>query len=310
MRDERAQRFGQSLAVEDGRRALTVAGYVRAADRFLRTGTMSRAGVRDYLAQYRGAATRRWQLAVIRRLCAWLVAEGEIDADPTAGLRGPAIPARSVKALTVEDDAALLAVTDRRRDERSLLVLLMRRSGLRIGEILGRPGGEPPGVRLGDLDLTGGRLRVVGKGGRTETAYLHGDTVTRLGAQITRLVDQRPEAALFQSRAGRRWSVRWGQRALAQIAREAQVRGRITPHMLRHTFATRFLEHGGDIRAVQRLLRHQRLSTTTIYADYSDVALRRAFEQHAGREVPANPPEPSGGHEHVRRPRGPGVGDS
>ncbi len=276
-----AERFAQAMA-DEGRAPLTVAAYQRAAERFevwvsSHGGwlALDRKGVTTYLRAFRGAATRRWQGAVIRRLCAWMTAEGEITANPAAAVRSPAVSERAPRALSEAEDRALLAAADRAGGEVALLVALLRRSGMRVGEVVGRAEGLP-GLRWGDVDIARRVAKVVGKGGRTAPVYLHDDTVALLAGHRATQRDRRGEARVF----GRR-SVRWAQRTIASLGKRAGIRRRVTPHMLRHTFATRFLESGGDVRAVQRLLRHRRLATTLLYADYStDEALRRQFDEH------------------------------
>ncbi len=125
-----------------------------------------------------------------------------------------------------------------------------------------------------------------GKGGRFAPAYLDRPTADLLARHLTALGEQRPEAPIFQDRSGRPRGTRWAERIFRRLIRTAKLRRRVTPHMLRHTFLTRFLEAGGNLRAAQRLARHRRLSSTLIYADYvHDEALRREFDAHNRRKL-------------------------
>lgn len=118
------------------------------------------------------------------------------------------------------------------------------------------------------------------KGGRVLPALLDERSTELLRGRVGRLRDQRPGAAVFQRPSGKARGVRWARGVIRALAERAGIQRRITPHMMRHTFATGLLEAGANLRAVQRLLRHKKLETTLIYADYIDSdALRREFER-------------------------------
>lgn len=272
-----------------GRRALTVEKYALAAERLAAWaeghGGMAALedgdAIREYLRQWKAPASRQFHLAVAKRFAGWLVERGEIRTSGPAGVRTPAVPERPPRVLTASEGQAFMAEAERASAEVELLVRLLRRSGLRVGEIVGRhrPGGLP-GLRIGDVDIGGQRLVVVGKGGRAQPALLDERTTELLRIRLRRLRDQRSEAPVFQRPAGAARRERWVRSVVRALAKRAGIERRITPHMMRHTFATGLLEAGVNLRAVQRLLRHKNLETTLIYADYvEDAALRREFEK-------------------------------
>jgi integrase/recombinase XerC len=294
--------FLQALA-DEGRAAWTVRKYAHAARTFLAWAdgaggvrALTRADIQTYLRRWEAPASRRWHLAVVRRVLAYLRAEGALAAeDVTAGVRTPPPKRRPPRVITPEEEAALLAVIERGRKTDGLVLWhLLRGSGLRVGEAAGyrnspaRGGaaGDVCGVRAGDVRLDRLTMDVPGKGGETLPALLTHEGAAVIARHIITLRDLRPEAPLLQDRDGRPRGERWARRRLWQWGQRAQLARHITPHMLRHTFGTALLEGGADLRAVQRLLRHRRLTSTLVYADYvHDEALRAVFDraQKGGR---------------------------
>ncbi len=301
--EERTAELGAFVLAltDEGRAAWTVTKYRYAAARFLalveRSGgweAMTPATVQTYLRGFDKAATRRFHLTVIRRLCHARGAAGLVGGELTAQVKTPAPSTGPPRVLTPEEWQVLVAQARRRRTVEALALLsLLRYSGLRVHEAVGyrgrtvyvagrdRTGAEDlTGLRVGDVDLTRRTLLVRGKGGTAAPGLLLEGTADLLRRHLRTLADRRVEAPLFQASDGRPRGARWAARLLARLARRGGLARRITPHMLRHTFATRLLEGGANLRAVQRLLRHHRLDTTLIYADYvTDAALRAEFEK-------------------------------
>lgn len=145
-------------------------------------------------------------------------------------------------------------------------VLLLISVGLRVSELVS--------LRAGDFDPESGALRVRGKGRRERFVFV---VDPRLRAVMAKLAERTEAAALFAPDA-RHWSTQSVRRQLARFAAEAGIGRRVTPHMLRHTCATLLLEDGVDLRFLQRLLGHEQIATTAIYAHVGDSGLRRALE--------------------------------
>ncbi|MDI6773158.1 MAG: tyrosine-type recombinase/integrase, partial [bacterium] len=194
----------------------------------------------------------------------------------------PAVAERPPRTLTAAEERAFMAEVERASAEVELLVRLLRRTGLRVGEIVGHHReGRLPGLRIADVDLERRLLMVEGKGGRTLPALLDERSCGLLRKRLRRLRDQRPGAPVFQRPSGKARGVRWARGVIRRLGERAGIQRRITPHMMRHTFATGLLEAGANLRAVQRLLRHKKLETTLVYTDYiNSDALRHEFERH------------------------------
>lgn len=161
-----------------------------------------------------------------------------------------------------------------------LVILLLLTTGIRVGELTA--------IRMRDIDLEDRSIRIRGKGNRERRVFLVGDVVIRLLRQYLgyrrRLVASTPadaasgpEAKLLLGETGAAAEPADIRRLLRARSEALGLDRRITPHMLRHTAATRYLEQGVDIRYVQRLLGHASISTTEIYAAASDEGLRRAI---------------------------------
>lgn len=235
--------------------------------------------LRRYLAELDGARYARTtiarRLASVRGLFAFLVESGEIEADPSAVLSTPRLTRRLPKVVASELLGALLDAPDPATPagmrDRAVLELLYA-TGIRVSELAG--------LRLGDLDLSGGQVTVMGKGAKERIVPLHRAAVARIRAYLD---DARPQLqrgqtdAVFLSTRGNPLSPDAVRRAMKVYL--AQVAGprSLSPHALRHTFATHLLEGGADLRTVQELLGHVALSTTQIY---THVGKRRLQDVH------------------------------
>lgn len=299
---------GYLAAVTDrGGRPWTVTKYRYAGRRFL--GHVEAVGgwpqltpddILAYLRTFTARSTRRFHWAVAHGLCDWLVARRELSGNPAHGLKLPRPERRLPKVITDEEWQGLLHSCKRYSKKSKVweglcLLYLLRYSGLRVHEAVGYKGErfwdaykqaevrkDVPGLRIGDLDLFGKTARVRGKGGREEFAMLSDATVEALRAFLRprHLVGADPSALLFVTTDGRPRGAKWAQSRLTAFGRRAHLARTITPHMLRHTFATSLLEAGADIRAIQRLMRHTDIQSTLVYADFVNKgALRAQFDK-------------------------------
>lgn len=298
---------GYLAAVADrGGRPWTVTKYRYAAQKFLkhvenRGGwpQITQGEVQAYLREFRTRSTKRFHRAVARGLCAWMIERRELSSNPVDGVVAPRPEEQLPKILTKEEWDGLVHACKSGRKKRVweglALLYLLRYSGLRVHEATGYKGREiydaykqtmgtqdVAGLRIGDLDLFGKTARIRGKGGREEFAMLSDATVEtlRIWLQPRFISGADPSELLFRTASGRPRGVLWARSRIKRYALRAGIVRTITPHMLRHTFATSLLEAGADIRAVQRLLRHRDLHTTLRYADFVHKdALRAQFEK-------------------------------
>jgi integrase/recombinase XerD len=291
--------FLGALQTERGASHNTVLAYRRDLEGFRRFLARERRGLAELgpadLTRYLAALRRRGlggrsvarHLSAVRGLYRFLAASGRLAGDPTEPLESPRPARRLPRTLTVEDVVALIEAPDPARPDglrdRALLELLYA-SGLRASEALG--------LRVEDVNLSAGYVLATGKGGRQR--------LVPVGAQALRWIRQylataRPAlgkradpGTLFLNRSGRALSRQglWG--ILKKFARRAGLRASVSPHTLRHSFASHLLERGADLRSVQAMLGHADISTTQIYTHLSTAVVRdmyRRFHPRARRKA-------------------------
>jgi len=287
-------RFLEHLVVERGLAQHSLEAYRRDLTRYLTylaarslvPTALERTEVPRYLLRLReaGLAPRSVarHLSALRQFHRFLLREGLAAADPTAHLDSPRPWRRLPAVLGLEEVDRLLSAavpsTPQGLRDRAMLEL-MYASGLRVSELIG--------VRLADLDFTVGVVRVVGKGSKERLVPVGDAAVARLRAYLAegrpRLERRGPSPFLFLGRHGgpltrqRFWQLIKRQAAAAGIAKP------VTPHTLRHSFATHLLERGADLRAVQLMLGHADIGTTQIYTHVSRARLKAIYDQHHPR---------------------------
>jgi integrase/recombinase XerD len=240
------------------------------------TGLASGAGERPPVA----AATLGRKVACLRSFYRHLRREGIIEHDPTAELRGPSKPRRLPRALS-RDEVNRLLEQPRGADPLSVrdraLLELMYACGLRASEAIG--------LELGDVDLDEGLLRARGKGSKERLVPIGRQAL----AALTRycrdarpaLLSERSQARLFLNRRGAGLTRQGLYKIVQGHARRAGLADKMSPHTLRHTFATHLLAGGCDLRSLQEMLGHADLSTTQIYTHLSTERLKDVyFEAH------------------------------
>lgn len=237
---------------------------------------------RDFTAALRrlsqrglNARTLARKLSSWRQYCVWLVKRGLMHADPTADIKPPKQPERIPKALPQEclnqmldlpvDDGDALALRDH------ALFELMYGSGLRLSEI--------HGLDTGDVWLDEGWVRVTGKGRKQRQVPLTGKSVEALKNYLPLRQTASDGKALFTGRNGTRLSQRQIQKRLESWAAQNGDGRHISPHMMRHSYASHLLQSSRDIRAVQELLGHSSLSTTQIYTKLDFDHIARLYDE-------------------------------
>ncbi|GIW71963.1 MAG: tyrosine recombinase XerC [Planctomycetota bacterium] len=237
--------------------------------------------IRGFLAQLHASgasrATVARKLAAIRSFFRFLVRRGVLSCSPAALVRSPKQPRRLPRYLLEEEVGRLLeapgpqdAFPDR---DRAILELLYS-TGMRVSELVG--------LTIEDLDLAVGLCRVRGKGERERLVPIGSVAVAALhtylvGERRRLLRPERPEPAVFLNRDGTRLSARSVRRALARYRTRSGLPAHVSPHTLRHSFATHLLDRGADLRSVQELLGHESLATTQLYTHVSTERMRESY---------------------------------
>ncbi|HEX2029956.1 MAG TPA: site-specific tyrosine recombinase XerD, partial [Actinomycetota bacterium] len=224
---------------------------------------------------YRASSVAR-ALAAVRSFHRFLVREGESAADPAEGVARPKVPRNLPRPLSVDEVAALVAAPGddgpvALRD-RAILETLYG-AGLRISELVA--------LDVDDVDLEEGSVRALGKGSKERVVPVGRYAVRALDAYLVRgrpaLARAASRGALFLNRRGGRLTRQGCTNVIKIMARRAGITKRVTPHMLRHSFATHLLEGGADVRVVQELLGHASVATTQIYTLVTRDRLREVY---------------------------------
>jgi len=235
---------------------------------------------RDVVRQYISFLTTRKQakrsvtrkLASLRRYFGWLVRNGVIDADPTAGVRTPSDSGRLPKVLTAEQLSALLISSDTEAPEwrtarDTAVIELLYGSGLRVSELCG--------LEVNGVNVKAQSIVVMGKGSKERRVPVSEPSLAAIKDWLdlrSELVVDAGEAAMFLNTRGKRLTPRDVRRLI-----DARSLAPTHPHALRHTFATHLLDNGADLRAVQELLGHSDVATTQRYTHVSKERLKSAY---------------------------------
>ena len=281
--------FLGSLQVERGASLHTLAAYRRdltGFERFLaREGRgLAAVGVTD-LSRYLGTLRRRGlgsrsiarHLSAVRGLYRFLLDGRRIARDPTEHLDSPRPARRLPRTLSVEDAAALVEAPDASRPDglrdRALLELLYA-CGLRASEALG--------LRVEDVNFAAGYVMVTGKGNRQRLVPAGAralDWVRRYLTTVRPRLVRRERPALFLNRSGAALSRQSLWNLIRRAARRAGIRAGVSPHTLRHSFASHLLERGADLRSVQAMLGHVDISTTQIYTHLPSTVIHEMYRK-------------------------------
>lgn len=289
--DEGVDLFLDHLKVERGLARNTLEAYGRDLARFVAfLAARGRADVDDIaplditdflleLAQTLSARSRARTLVAVRQWCKHLVAERWLEADPAELIEGPRTAKRLPGVLGEDAVARLIAAPgDSPRGRRdAAMIELAYASGLRVSELVALP--------LADVNLNAGYVRVTGKGQKTRLVPLGEAARDRIARYITE--DRRPrdpaQRALFLTDRGRPMTRQAFWKLLRRHAIAAGVKlpgGEVSPHKLRHSFATHLLERGADLRAVQAMLGHADISTTEVYTHVSRARMIEQARKH------------------------------
>ena len=288
--------FTTYLIADAGLSENTVAAYsrdLRDYGEFLRgAGTdsfrdASRQQVIDYLSALRKRGLKRSTIArkltAVRQLYKFLLREEYTDTDPTANLDGPKLAKRLPHVLTEEQCITLLETPDRGTAEGlrdAAMIMLLYATGLRVSELVG--------LTMSDISLRQGVLRVVGKGTKERLVPLGEEAVLWVENYLEYgrpwLLNGVASDVLFPSQRAQQMTRQTFWHRIKHYAVLAGIDSeKLSPHVLRHAFATHLLNHGADLRVVQMLLGHSDLSTTQIYTHVATERLRQLHQQHHPR---------------------------
>ncbi len=289
--------FLTALQTERGASRNTVLAYRRDLTDFTRylergrraIGDVKLADLTEYLAALRrrelGPRSVGRRLSAIRGLYRFLLSEGRLRRDPTEHLESPKPSRRLPRTLSAEDVAALVESPDTSRPDgvrdRAILELIYA-CGLRASEALS--------LRIEDVNLSAGYVVCTGKGSRQRLVPVGAQAVgwVRLYLNTVRhiFLGRTDPGTLFLNRYGRPLSRQGLWALLKRAARRSGLRATVSPHTLRHSFASHLLERGADLRSVQTMLGHADISTTQIYTHLPSTVVRdmyRRFHPRARR---------------------------
>ena len=296
MREE-INSFLNYLAVEKGFSENTLAAYQNdlhqmasfAEEEATKQGSMpswanfGRQGILSYLLNLKernyASTTIARKVAAARSFFGFMLAEGIIKADPTENMSSPAVGKSLPKPISISqvrqllDQPAKISTPEAKRDQAMLQLLYA--SGMRISELVS--------LNLGDVDTEGGYVRCFGKGHKERVIPIHEQAALAVKeyAENTRprLLHNKSETALFLNPRGDRLTRQGFWQKLKEYAKSANLDIHISPHTLRHSFATHMLSGGADLRAVQELLGHANISTTQVYTHLTSEHVRRTYEK-------------------------------
>ncbi|HBG45409.1 MAG TPA: tyrosine recombinase XerC [Deltaproteobacteria bacterium] len=280
--------FVSYLAVERNSSPHTRLGYLRDLTQFHRflagegglepqvSGIDERAVTSYVYSLHRGCrkVTVARKLSSIRSFFRFLIRKGLAAANPAENVPTPKIEKYLPAVLTVEEASCLVEAPANSKDNktalRDLAILeVLYSSGIRVSELTG--------LDLKDVDLSSGTVRVLGKGSKERIAYIGSSAKASIEAYL--LVSGASAGALFTGKGGARLTPRTVQRLVKRYVLESGISKDPTPHALRHSFATHLLDAGVDLRAIQEMLGHAKLSTTQRYTKVGMSTLMEAYDK-------------------------------
>lgn len=293
--DRHIRDFVNYLAVERGLAANTVISYALDLKQFknfcLRrqvkdVKSLDRNMVMNYILDLkkngRSSATIARQMAALKVFSRFLVDEGRLEKEPTENMESPGVKKKLPAVLAQEEVVRLLEQprvgnTPGIRDK--AMLELMYATGMRVSELLS--------LDVNHVDCEHGYVRCMGKGSRERIVPMGNVAALFLTEYLRRgrakIKTSATQKALFLNMRGKRLTRQGFWKILKKHARAADITIEITPHTLRHSFATHLLENGADLRSVQEMLGHADISTTQIYTHLTDTRLRDEFVKYHPR---------------------------
>ncbi len=285
------EQFSHYLTVEKGLARNTVDSYRRDLNIFFAflesRGITSPSKVnRDLITSYllglkeagRASSTISRNVASIRSFFTFLVQEDLLEENPSQLVKAPPIEKKLPRVLTTKEVDRLLQQprSDGQAGQRDKAMLeLLYASGIRVTELVS--------LNLTDFSPEAGFLRCRGKGMKERIVPIGSVAVKcvreYIGSSRQKMLKRREEKALFLNHHGRRLTRQGFWKILKKYVRQSQLNGEVTPHTLRHSFATHLIENGADLRSVQEMLGHSDISTTQIYTQITRRKIREVYDK-------------------------------
>jgi integrase/recombinase XerD len=277
--------FLDFIKIERGYSENTVKSYKRDLDQFLRFAKISkpkdvdREKIKSYLEHLYNegfsVSSAERKLACLKSFFKYLLREGKIEIDPTSDIKLPKKAKRLPKALGIGETIRLVSAP-REKNHISLrdaaLLELLYATGMRASEVVG--------LNIADINLSVSFVRCFGKGSRERIVPINKVTLKAIKEYLEKGRPKFPKKdkdALFVDKNGERLTRQGLWLVIKKYVKKSGVKGKTSPHTLRHSFATHLLEKGADLRSVQEMLGHADISTTQIYTSVSRERLKRIY---------------------------------
>jgi integrase/recombinase XerD len=285
--------FTHYLIVEKGLASNTIVSYERDLKSYLKYlknvenlknfNEVQRPHIVHFLAhlkdQGKSSRTLARHVASIRSFHQFLLREKAADHDPSVHIESPQLEKTLPKVLSLEEVETLLESPDASTHygirDKAMLELLYA-TGIRVSELIG--------LKLGDVHVTMGFVRCIGKGNKERIIPIGHTAIEAIEQYVQKgrplfVSKKNHDDALFLNHHGRGLTRQGFWKILKGLARDAGIQKELTPHTLRHSFATHLLENGADLRAVQEMLGHADISTTQIYTHVTKTRLKDVYKQ-------------------------------
>jgi len=286
------EEFLRVLAVEKGYSDHTIAAYRNDLTQFMTYlaseglaswQDVNRSHIQNYIPylkqrEYASSTVAR-KVAAVKSFFHFLVADGVLRDDPTAAVDSPPVSKHLPRPLSPEEMARLLAEPAKSRTPKALrdwaLLELMYATGMRASEVIG--------LEMDAVDLEAGTVRCLGKGNKERILPLYERAQEAMSAYLengrARLLRGQDETALFVNHRGQPLTRQGLWLIVKKYAADAGIESEVTPHTLRHSFATHLLDGGAGLREVQQLLGHTNISSTQVYTKVSTRRKREAYDK-------------------------------
>ncbi len=277
-------KFVEFMKAEQGVSPHTLRAYTRDLEEFIsftdkKSGDIDNLDIRSFVAflhhkKLRKSSISR-KLAAVRSFFRYLYMEGYVKKNPAKLVSSPKIPKSLPHFLSVDEVFCLLDAPagDSFRETRDRAILeLLYSSGLRVSELTS--------LDISDLDIKESLIRVKGKGRKERIIPVGSKAMAAMRNYLPERISlKKKSSALFLNNRGGRLTERSVRRILLQCSRMVNLKGDLSPHTLRHTFATHLLHGGADLRSIQELLGHSSLSTTQKYTHVDIVHLAEVYDK-------------------------------
>ena len=240
---------------------------------------MHRLDIRKYLAFLKGKnlakRTIARKLSTFRSFFKFLSREGHISTNPIAGVASPKLEKKLPVFLDTNQVAKLLESPDKTNllglRDRAILETLYS-TGIRVSELVG--------LNIGQVDFIAGMIKVIGKGKKERLSPIGDKALQALRRYLAKVTKEKKDAqALFLDRSNKRLTDEGVRKLINKYIKTASLKEKISPHTLRHSFATHLLDKGADLRSVQELLGHASLSTTQIYTHVTTEHMKSVYNK-------------------------------